>query len=71
MKVIVQKRQRRKLVEDEKRDLVFRVRGSIVEPEKIDRWMKRRGLAENQLYSPSSGAGKDAVDLCLPSNILY
>ncbi|KAF2190067.1 hypothetical protein K469DRAFT_682227 [Zopfia rhizophila CBS 207.26] len=44
MKAIVRKRQQRKLVEDHSRELSFTVRGYNVEPEKIDRWMKRNDV---------------------------
>ena len=58
MEAIVRKRQRRKLVEIEKGELGFRVRGNTVQAEKIDRWMKRNGIAEDDLYAPSPAAGK-------------
>jgi hypothetical protein len=56
--VIVRKTQRRKLLEPEKRPLGFRVRGVAVEPENVDRWMKRHGIAENEIYSPGPSVGK-------------
>jgi hypothetical protein len=58
MKAIVRKRQRRKLVEDDKGELVFMVRDSKVEPQKIDRWMKRNDVPETFLYAPSPAACK-------------
>jgi len=58
MKAIVRKRQQRRLVETEKGDLAFQIRGNVVEPEKIDRWMKRNMVAENTVYAPSPVACK-------------
>jgi hypothetical protein len=60
MKSIVRKRQRRKLVDSDKGELVFAVRENIVEPEKVDRWMKRNGIGESTLYAPSPAACKRA-----------
>ncbi|KAH8723293.1 hypothetical protein GQ44DRAFT_710465 [Phaeosphaeriaceae sp. PMI808] len=56
MGAIVRKRQRRKLVETNKGELIFTVRGNQVEPQKIERWMKRHGVAESFRYSPSPAA---------------
>ena len=53
MKAIARKQQRRKLVEPNKGKLIFVVRENIVEPNKIDRWMKRNGISEHTLYAPS------------------
>ncbi|KAL1613665.1 hypothetical protein SLS56_012249 [Neofusicoccum ribis] len=53
MEAIVRKRQKRKLVETNKGPLVFEVRGSQVEPQKIERWMKRHDIADSFLYAPS------------------
>jgi hypothetical protein len=50
MKVIVRKRQKRSLVEADKAELVFKVRGRVVDPEKIDKWMKRNSVTESMLY---------------------
>jgi hypothetical protein len=58
MQAIVRKRQERKLVETDKRQLVFKVRGSEVELQKIERWMKRHNVADSFLYAPSPGARK-------------
>jgi hypothetical protein len=58
MEVMVKKRQRRKLVETDKGELNFRVRGSEVPAEKIERWMKRKGISEDVVYAPSPAAGK-------------
>ena len=58
MEAIVRKRQQRKLVEIEKGELGFRLRGNTVQAEKIDRWMKRNGIAEDTLYAPSPAASK-------------
>jgi hypothetical protein len=40
MEAIVTHRQRRKLIDVEKRALKFRVKGAEVPTQKIDRWMK-------------------------------
>ncbi|KAH7406458.1 hypothetical protein DE146DRAFT_647548 [Phaeosphaeria sp. MPI-PUGE-AT-0046c] len=56
MQAIVRKRQKRTLVEKGKGQLVFNVRGNLVEPNKIERWMKRNGVVESALYAPSPGA---------------
>jgi hypothetical protein len=58
MKAIVRNRQQRRLVETDKRDLKFRVRGHEVEPQKIERWMKRYDVMESALYAPSPAACK-------------
>jgi hypothetical protein len=58
MKVIVKKRQQRKLVETNKRELVFKMRGNLVEPQKIDRWMMRNAIPEDMIYAPSPAASK-------------
>lgn len=55
MKAIVRKQQRRKILED-KGGFVFRVRGRIVEQEKITRFMKQNSVSESHLYSPSLAA---------------
>ncbi|XTI88634.1 hypothetical protein V2W45_1520928 [Cenococcum geophilum] len=48
---IVRKRQQRKLVKDGESELIFTVRGNKVEPQKIDRWVKRNGVPESLLYA--------------------
>lgn len=58
MKAIVRKRQRRKLVETNKGELEFEVRGSQVQQQKIERWMKRHGVVESSLYPSSPAACK-------------
>jgi hypothetical protein len=58
MQAIVRKRQRRKLVETGKGQLAFEVRGSKVEPQKIERWMKRHDVVDSALYAPSPAACK-------------
>jgi hypothetical protein len=58
MKGIIRKRQRRNLVEVEKKPLEFSVRGRKVEDQKIDRFMKRYGIPQSLLYSPKSIAGE-------------
>lgn len=64
----MRKRQKRKLVETDKRPLVFEVRDDQVEPQKIERWMKRHDVAESFLYVPSPAAcrsGPDRFDFSL------
>jgi hypothetical protein len=58
MKAIVRKRQRRRLIEKDKAELTFTLRGNVVEDEKIGRWMKRNRVAEEALYDPSPAACK-------------
>jgi hypothetical protein len=60
MKSIVRKRQRRNLIESDKGELAFTIRGNTVAPEKVDRWMKRNGIGESTLYAPSPAACKRA-----------
>ena len=62
MKAIVRKRQKRKLVETDKRELIFEVRNHQVESQKIERWMKRHGVVDSFLYEPSPVAYKSAQD---------
>ncbi|KAH8745009.1 hypothetical protein F5883DRAFT_588450 [Diaporthe sp. PMI_573] len=64
MEAIVRKRQKRKLVETDKRPLVFEVRGGQVEPQKIERWMKRHDVAESFLYAPSPAASTPSAVGC-------
>ncbi|KAI4669197.1 uncharacterized protein J4E79_001240 [Alternaria viburni] len=54
MRAIVRHRQRRELVETDKSSLMFRVRGQEVEPQKIERWMKRHNAIESMTsaFSP-------------------
>ena len=58
MKAIIKKRQKRKLVETNKGELSFVVRGNAVDPKKIDRWMKRNKVSESLLYALSPAACK-------------
>jgi hypothetical protein len=58
MEAIVRKRQKRILIETNKSQLIFEVRGSQVEPQKIERWMKRHEVADSFLYAPSPAACK-------------
>ena len=60
MKAIVRKRQQRRLVETNKGELVFKVRGNVVDPDKIDRWMKRNEVPEDMVYASTPAAGKGA-----------
>jgi hypothetical protein len=62
MQAIVRKRQKRKLVETDKRQLVFKVRDNEVERQKIERWMKRHDVADSFLYAPSPAARKTLRD---------
>ena len=64
MRAIVRKRQQRKLVEFNKGELSFKVRGKKVKPQKVDRWMKRNEIPESVLYAPSSAACKLAYKEC-------
>ena len=67
MQAIVRKYQKRKLIEPHKRRLVFEVRGTEVDRQKIERWMKRHGALENLLYASSSAACRlvrQNLDLC-------
>jgi hypothetical protein len=59
MNAIVRKRQRRRLIETDKGELVFKVRGSVVESEKIDRWMKRNRVSESVPYAASPAACRE------------
>jgi hypothetical protein len=67
MKAIVRKQQQRKLVETDKSDLIFKVRGNVVEPDKIGRWMKRNEIPEDTVYAPSPAAGKRACNNTVPA----
>jgi len=58
MKAIVRKRQERKLIDKNKGEFEFQVRGFDVDPSKIDRWMKRNQVSENLIYAPSPAACK-------------
>ena len=66
MEAIARKRQRRKLVETNKGELIFVVRENMVEPNKIDRWMKRNGIAESTLYAPSPATCKRLSRIVIP-----
>lgn len=61
MGAIVRKQQRRKLVEVDKRELEFKVRGCTVETQKIDRWKKRNNVTDSFLYAPSPTACKSGL----------
>ncbi|OAL48572.1 TPR-like protein [Pyrenochaeta sp. DS3sAY3a] len=56
MAAIVRKRQQRKLIEPERGELVFSVRGQVVEPPKIDRWMKGKNIPQSFLFGASPQA---------------
>jgi hypothetical protein len=51
----------------DKGPLMFEVRGSEVELQKIERWMKRHDVVDSFLYAPSPAACKTARDRCVPS----
>ena len=53
MKAIVRKKQKRNLVEIDKQGLQFSVRGNMVDPSKVNRWMKKNQIPESSLYAPS------------------
>jgi hypothetical protein len=50
MKAIIRKRQRRKLIEADYGEPVFRIKNQEVSSQKIDRWMKRNNVPECSLY---------------------
>jgi hypothetical protein len=54
MKAIVRRRQHRKLLEPDKRELGFTVRGNLVDLRKIERWMKRYHVSSDMLYASST-----------------
>ncbi|OCK86083.1 TPR-like protein [Lepidopterella palustris CBS 459.81] len=63
MEAIARKRQRRRLVETNKRELIFVVRENIVEDKKINRWMTKNGIDKSNLYAPSPATSTpSAVD---------
>ncbi|UZP36506.1 hypothetical protein NXS19_004322 [Fusarium pseudograminearum] len=64
MSAIIRKRQQRKLVEVDKREQTFTVRGRDVEPHKIDRWMARNDIAQTSLYAPSPAASTPSAVGC-------
>jgi hypothetical protein len=57
MKSIVKKMQKRKLVEVNKPELIFRMRGKGVVMTKVACWMKNHGLSDSMPYSPESVVG--------------
>lgn len=56
MAAIVRKHLKRKLVEPDKGQLAFQVRGIPVKTQKIDRWMKKNSVVESAPYAPSPAA---------------
>ncbi|KAH7357318.1 hypothetical protein BKA66DRAFT_552991 [Pyrenochaeta sp. MPI-SDFR-AT-0127] len=64
MVAIVRKRQYRKLNEPNKGEQIFTVRGRTVEPDKINRWMKRNDVLETSVYAPSSVAATPSAVGC-------
>ncbi|KAJ4175793.1 hypothetical protein NW767_015671 [Fusarium falciforme] len=64
MAAIVRKRQQRKIEDRDKGELIFTVRGSTVEPHKIDRWMNRHEIPRDLLYAPSPAASTPSAVCC-------
>ncbi|KAF2755063.1 hypothetical protein EJ05DRAFT_478872 [Pseudovirgaria hyperparasitica] len=64
MEAIVRKRQKRKLIETNKGQLKFEVRGSEVEPQMIERRMKRHEVVDSFLYAPSPAASTPSAVGC-------
>ncbi|KAM0207689.1 hypothetical protein ACHAQI_007486 [Fusarium lateritium] len=64
MAAIVRKRQQRKLVDNDKGEQSFTVRGRTVEPQKIDRWMNRHEIPQTALYAPSPAASTPSAVGC-------
>ncbi|KAF2787012.1 hypothetical protein K505DRAFT_134338, partial [Melanomma pulvis-pyrius CBS 109.77] len=64
MRAIVRKRQQRKLREGNKAELVFTVRGQPVEPQKVDRWMKRNNVSESMCISPAASGSTPSAVYC-------
>ncbi|KAG5658045.1 hypothetical protein KAF25_006996 [Fusarium avenaceum] len=64
MAAIVRKRQQRRLVQNGKRDQRFIVRGKVVEPQNIDRWMNRHEISQTALYAPSPAASTPSAVGC-------
>jgi hypothetical protein len=56
MKAIVRKRQHRTLVESDKAELTFKVRGQMVDTEDIERWMRRHDVSKDEPYIQSPEA---------------
>lgn len=61
MVAIVRKAQQRKLIDTDKDNLAFEVRGKPVEIERIHRWMRTHGIASDDLYIQSPPARKYAT----------
>lgn len=56
MAAIVRKMQQRNLVDIDQRSLAFKVRSKPVDPKGIRRWMRRKGVPDDELYAPSPAA---------------
>jgi len=65
MKCIVRKRQKRKLLDGDKPELVFQVRGNQVDEAKIDRWMNKHEIPNSMLYAASPAACECATHCSL------
>jgi hypothetical protein len=65
MKAIVRKRQKRKLIDTNKPELRFKVREKVVDSKKVDRWIKRNNLPENDPVAPSPAACKRPLRIVL------
>ena len=61
MQTIVKRRQYRKLVETNKRDLGFRVKGRKVPEERIDAWMKRYKVPQDEPFHVEGSSGELAL----------
>ena len=54
MEAIVRKTQQRNLVDVNRGALAFKVREKPIETERIQRWMRTRGIPDDELYAPNS-----------------
>jgi len=70
MKWIVGKRQKRRLVDTARSDLVFHVRGVKVSEAKINRWMNTHGVTESMMYAPASDACQCTLSCCLLQKLI-
>jgi hypothetical protein len=70
MKAIVRKRQHRIFAEPDKAELVFKVRGQIVDVEDIERWMRRHDVPKNELYVGTPEARKERQEAITTSQLI-
>ncbi|KAF4445866.1 TPR-like protein [Fusarium austroafricanum] len=68
MAAIVRKRQQRKILESDKNEQNFTVRGREVETYKIDRWMTRNEVSHTALYAPSPAASHSPASSTMSLN---